>query len=315
MAVKGRADLLVSHHPLIWDAIKRIRTDDPAHAPLITLAKAGVSAFAAHTNLDISEGGVNDILADALGLKDTRPLFPVKHAPLLKLVTFVPESHVAAVRDAVSSAGAGEIGDYNHCSFSTPGVGTFLPGVGTSPYSGKMGQVNEERELRFETLVPKARLGRVLEAMYGAHPYEEPAYDLVRLENPDPQAGIGRIGLLEKPVSGRAFAERVRKCLGVAHVRLVGDGKRDVSTVAVLGGAGGSQIPDVPRGVDAYVTGDLKYHDFDAAEGMGLVNLPHAAMEARLMRDWVPALAAQVAGEGVTVEASEVDTDPWLAAC
>lgn len=311
-AVKAKADLVVSHHPLIWDALKRIRTNDPAHAPLVTLLRAGIHSFAAHTNLDICQNGVNDVLAAAVGVKNTRPLFPVKHAPWLKLVTFVPESHLDAVREAVSRAGAGEIGAYTDCSFSTPGVGTFLPGKSTSPYSGEKGKVNEEPERRFETIVQRALLGRVLEAMFSVHPYEEPAYDLIKLENPDPGAGIGRVGHLDRILGAKSFAERVRKGLKVSHVRLIGDAKKKIGTVAVLGGAGGSQIADVPQGVDAYVTGDVKYHEAQLALDRGLVVIDagHHGTE----RGIVPVMADRLraALPGVKV-AAYAEPDPFVA--
>lgn len=311
-ALKAKADMLVSHHPLIWDAIKSIRTDDPARMPLLELAAAQVNCFAAHTNLDVCAGGVNDVLAAALALRDTRPLFPVKHAALLKLVTFVPETKLADVREAVSRAGAGEIGAYTHCSFSTSGVGTFLPGSGASPYTGKRGKLNEGPEARFETLVPKAILGRVIEALLAAHPYEEVAYDIVRLENPDPRAGIGRVGTLAKPLSLRVFAARVRAALGVAHVRITGDPRRSIASVAVMGGAGGGYIGDVPRGVDAYVTGDVKYHDAQLAldRGLAVIDAGHHGTERGIVPVMTERLRAALPGLSVSAYA---EPDPFVA--
>ncbi len=310
-AVLAKADMVVSHHPLIWDAIKAIRTDDPAREPLTLLVKADTNCFAAHTNLDVCAGGVNDVLAEALGLRETKPLFPVKHAGQVKLVTFVPEAHLAAVRAAVSAAGAGVIGDYTQCSFSTLGTGTFLPGRGATPFSGKKGAVNEEPEARFETLVPKALAPRVVEALLKAHPYEEVAYDLVPLANADPGVGIGRVGTLAKPVSLKAFAERARKALGVAHVRVTGDLKRPVSRVAAMGGAGGGQVGDVPRGVDVYVTGDVKYHEAQLAldRGLAVIDAGHHGTE----RGIVPVMSARLrtALPGVKV-VEYAEPDPFV---
>ena len=236
-AVLAKADMVVSHHPLIWDAIKAIRTDDPAREPLTLLVKADTNCFAAHTNLDVCAGGVNDVLAEALGLRETKPLFPVKHAGQVKLVTFVPEAHLAAVRAAVSAAGAGEIGDYTHCSFSMPGTGTFLPGRGATPFSGKKGAVNEEPEARFETLVPKALVPRVVEALLKAHPYEEVAYDLVPLANADPggrhraRGHAGKAGVSEGLCRARAEGAGRGTCPRdgrpqAARVACGGDGRR-----------------------------------------------------------------------------------------
>lgn len=292
-ALRNRADLLVTHHPLLWEPLRAIRTDNPAHAAVLRLAAGGVNCFAAHTNLDLCVGGVNDILAETLDLRDTTPLFPAKHAGQLKLITFVPETHLSLVRDAVSRAGAGQVGNYTHCSFATPGVGTFLPGAGASPYSGTSGRVNEEPEHRFETVVPKAQLGGVLEALRAAHPYEEVAYDLIPLHQHDPRIGLGRVGDLPKPVSLRAFAQRVRKALGAQHARVVGDLRRPVRRVAVLGGAGGSQIPQVPAGIDVYVTGDVKYHEAQAAleQGLAVIDAGHHGTE----RGIAPVIAARLA--------------------
>lgn len=291
-AVRLKADLIVSHHPLIWDALKRIRTDDSANDALLTLVKAGVNCYAAHTNLDVCREGVNDLLAAQVGLSETTPLFPAKHAGMVKLVTFVPESHLAAIREAVSREGAGEIGAYSHCSFSAPGTGTFLPSAAARPYSGERGHVNEEPELRFETLVQKSRLAQVLAALRAAHPYEEVAYDIVSLQNPDPAIGLGRVGKLPKPLSLQAFARRVREGLGVEHVRVVGESKKKISTVAVLGGAGGGQIADVPRHIDAYVTGDVKYHEAQLAldRGLAVIDAGHHGTE----RAIVPAITARL---------------------
>lgn len=291
-ALVAKADVVVSHHPLIWDAIKSIRTDDPAREPLLNLIKADVSCFAAHTNLDVCVGGVNDVLAEALQLRETTPLFPARHAGMLKLITFVPETHLAAVRSAVSDAGAGEIGAYTQCSFSTPGTGTFLPGTAATPFSGKRGVVTEEPEMRFETLVQKSIASRVLEALRKVHPYEEVAYDLVPLANPDPRIGLGRIGTLHKPLTLKTFAERVRKALGVKHVRVTGDLKQRVSRVAAMGGAGGGQIGDVPAGVDVYVTGDVKYHEAQLAldRGLAVIDAGHHGTE----RGIVPVMSARL---------------------
>jgi len=311
-ALRAKADLIVSHHPVIWDPIKALRTDHPNHAALLRLAAGKVNCYAAHTNLDVCVGGVNDVLAEALGLRETTPLFPAKHSGMLKLVTFVPETHLAAVRDAVSRAGAGEIGGYTHCSFATPGVGTFLPGASAKPFSGTRGKVNEEPEHRFETLVQKAILGRVLEALRATHPYEEVAYDLIPLQNPDPRIGLGRVGVLAKPLGLRAFAQRVRKALGAQHARVVGDPKQSVQRIAVLGGAGGSQIPQVPAGIDAYVTGDVKYHEAQAAleRGLAVIDAGHHGTEHGI----VPVIAARLraALPGLDVQTYD-EPDPFFA--
>lgn len=310
-AIQAKADLVVSHHPLIWDAIKTLRTDNPAHSALLELAAAKVNCFAAHTNLDVCPDGVNDLLAASLGLQHTRPLFPAKQAKMLKLVSFVPHTHLARVREAVSRAGAGQIGNYTHCSFSAPGTGTFRPGRGAEPYSGERGTVNEEPEARFETLVQKAILGRVLEALFEAHPYEEVAYDLIPVDAPDARIGLGRVGQLKRPLSLQSFARRVRTALNVGHVRITGDPARNITTVAVLGGSGGGQIGDVPLAVDAYVTGDVKYHEAQLAldRGLCVIDAGHHGTE----RGIVPAMRDRIAAALPSLQVTTYEEpDPFV---
>ena len=288
-ARKTGANLLVSHHPLIWEPLRALRTDDPYTRLCLDFAAEGIACYSAHTNLDHAPGGVNHLLAAALGLAETAPLFPAETAEQVKLVTFVPESHLEAVREAVSDAGAGKIGDYTHCSFSTAGVGTFLPGKASSPYTGTKGCMNEKAERRFETLVLKARLPVIVKALFSAHPYEEVAYDVIPLENRDQSIGLGLRGMLEKPARLDDFAEAVRRALRLRHLRYCGDRRRKVLRVAVLGGAGGGEAARIPGDIDVYVTGDVKYHDACTAldRGLSLIDAGHAGTE----RIVVPALA------------------------
>ena len=298
-AKKVRATFIVAHHPLIWEPLKSLRGDDAQAALCVDLAKAGIGCYSAHTNLDVAHAGVNHALADALGFTDTSPLFSIPHAEIWKLVTFVPESHLANVRDAVCAAGAGGIGDYTHCTFSAPGTGTFLPLADADPFSGKKFKLNEEPERRFETIFPKHALHVVLSALRKAHPYEEPAYDLLKLENPDPQASLGLRSTLAKSIKLAAFAEFVRKRLGLSHLRYSGKSTASVKNVAIMGGAGGSSAGRVPGDVDVFVTGDVKYHDaVDAMErGLAIIDAGHHgtelpivnAMSSRL-RDALPKL-------------------------
>ena len=304
-ARKAKANLIVAHHPPLWDPIKVLRTDDPETRLWVEMAHEGIACYAAHTNLDVVPGGVNSVLAERVGLTNTRILFPAPHAAMLKLVAFVPESHLKVVREAVCAAGAGVIGDYTQCSFSSEGIGTFLPGEGTTPFSGKKNAVNEEPERRFEVLLPKARLAPVLKALFVAHPYEEVAYDLVQLENTADDIGLGLVGELPKSMTLNAFAAHVRDALGVSHVRLAGARVRRVKTVAVLGGSGGGEIAKVPAGIDAYVTGDVKYHDALLAEdkGFAVVDAGHHGTEAPMIPVWAKWLRQRLRATGIRVAA------------
>ena len=311
-AKRKKADMIVSHHPVIWEPLTTLRLDQGLSKLYTEIVKAGIACYSAHTNLDVAPGGVNHILAKRLGLQNLRPLFPAPQAQQFKLVTFVPESHLAAVREAVSEAGAGTIGDYTHCSFSTPGTGTFKPNDQATPYSGKRKIVNEEPEARFETLVPKTHVPQVLAALMKAHPYEEVAYDLVQLDNIDPVMSLGLRGTLSRPVSLANYAGKVRDALEIKHVRYSGDPKAKISEVAVMGGAGGESWSRIPSGVDVYVTGDVKYHDaLDSREtGLNVIDAGHHGTEKWIVPAMADYLKKNVAGLKV---ASCVEADPFRA--
>lgn len=288
-ARKTKAQLIVSHHPLIWTPLKSLRDDDPVARLCLKLARADIACFSAHTNLDVVPTGVNHILAELLGLRRLGPLLKVPNSGYLKLVAFVPDSHLRTVREAVSLAGAGEIGNYSQCSFTTPGTGTFLPSDSASPHSGTKGQVNLEPEMRFETLVPRSKASHVVTALLDAHPYEEVAYDLIELANHDNSISLGLRGELSSKITVSTFAKRVRKALGVSYVQVAGDMKKKVTKVAVLGGSGGGSIESIPSDIDVYVTGDVKYHDALLAidRGICVIDAGHLGTEKAI----VPAMA------------------------
>ena len=298
-AALAGAGMIVSHHPPIFEPLRALRTDDAHTAMCLMLAEKKIACFSAHTNLDVAPGGVNDTLADLLGIVQRSALVPVPQAGQAKLVTFVPESHLAAVRDAVCNAGAGVIGAYTHCTFSAAGTGTFLPGEDTLPFSGKRGELNEEPERRLETLVPMARVAGVIEALRKAHPYEEPAYDVIEVKHPGPFAGLGVKGRLKSATTLRAFADHVAKALGAPNVRVLGEMSRRVERVAVLGGSGGSHAGEIRSGVDVFVTGDVNYHAALAARqnGLAVIDAGHDGTEkcivpviGRFLRDTFPGL-------------------------
>ncbi len=286
-AIRNRSSMIVAHHPLIWEPLKHLRSDDPLTKLCLDLCRADIACFAAHTNLDIAPGGVNDALAARLQLRDTHVLFREAHLKQIKLITFVPATHQKAMLKALADAGAGIIGDYTHCSFNTPGTGTFLPDETTNPFTGEKGRINEEAEMRVEMLVDKARLAAVLGALRNAHPYEEPAYDLVSLENMPVEIGLGRIGLLETPLQAAEFVEYVRECLAIPHAILHGSIKRKIRKVAVLGGSGGDYVSRIPLDVDAYVTGDIGYHDAETARlrGVACVDASHYGTELPVIKE------------------------------
>lgn len=288
-AVEAKANLIVSHHPVLWEPLTALRTDDPTTRLYLDIAQAGIAAYSAHTNLDVTPGGVNDVLAKKLGLKDVKPLLPLPHAGQVKLVTFVPDEALTAVRAAVCEAGAGHIGEYSYCSFSAKGTGSFVPSAQANPAAGKRLMLNEEAELRFEVLVPKARLAGAITALKKAHPYEEIAYDVIPLDNEDPTVGMGVRGKLPQTLSREELAHEVCKVLELKHVRTAGTGD-SIESLAIVGGSGADKVEELPADVDAFITGDVGYHHALTANvrGIVLIDAGHAGLEKWI----VPALAS-----------------------
>lgn len=314
-AAHAGADLIVVHHPLFFRPVPHLRTDTPFGRMCETLLRREIAVYAAHTNFDAADGGMNDLMALALGLERTRPLVVSHTERLKKLVVFVPETHHGAVLDAMFASGAGWIGNYSHCSFNVEGVGTFLPGEGTSPFVGEQGKLERVREIRVETVVPEPSLERVVRAMLDAHPYEEVAYDVYPLDVKGRESGLGRVGRLAEEESLAAFAERVKRAFGVSHVRVVGDPDRPVRTVAVLGGAGRRYARQAAAsGADVYVTGDVDYHTAREAEAVGLAIVdPGHWAESMMVRPFAERLgrALRDAGFATEVVASEAARDPF----
>ncbi|WP_438433371.1 Nif3-like dinuclear metal center hexameric protein [Gorillibacterium sp. sgz500922] len=279
-AVREGAELIIAHHAPIYRPLKNLRTDTPAGRVFEKLIKHDIAVYVAHTNLDAAIGGINDRMAEALGLSDTVPLDPTYTEPLRKVVVYVPADHADAVADALFRAGAGQIGRYSHCSFRQEGTGTFRPEAGTNPYLGEPGKLERAAEIRLETIVPETLERRAVKAMLAAHPYEEPAYDVYALELPGPVYGLGRVGRLPEPCTLDELADRVKQGFEVPFVRIVGRGDTVIRKAAVLGGMGSHYVTKAQfAGADVLVTGDIDYHTaHDAlAAGMCLIDPGHNA--------------------------------------
>jgi dinuclear metal center YbgI/SA1388 family protein len=321
-AVAWGADLLVVHHPLLLTAVHGVPATTPKGRVVHDLLRAGAGLYAAHTNADVAEDGVNASLAGALGLQEPRVLFPAGDGALDKVVTFVPQADAEAVREAITRAGAGSIGDYDSCTFTAPGEGRFRPLDGARPAIGRVGELEVVAEVRVEAVLPRSRRAEVLAALTTAHPYEEPAYDVYELANPPagrPARGHGRIGPLAGHTTLRGFAEQVAAVLRptATGVRAAGDPDRVVETVAVVCGAGDSFLDDV-LGIEAdvYVTSDLRHHragEFLEHRGPALVDVAHWAAE----WTWLPVVERKLAdalrtrGDTVETRVSTTNTDPW----
>lgn len=298
-------DFLLFHHPLIFRALKSLDTASYPGDLLARAVRTGKAVYAAHTSYDAAPGGVSVALADALGLVGPHEVVSPRGS-LSKLVVFVPEGRVDGVAMALGSAGAGVIGDYRQCTFRTPGTGTFLPGDSSDPYLGEKGRLEKAPEIRLETVVPAHAAGRAAAAATEAHPYEETALDIYPVEGHPEGCGYGRIGTLPQALTPEELRKYVSDRLGFP-ARLVADptpGHR-IERVAVLGGSGGSFIPELARRADAYVTGDLDYHDALLAEFLGLtaIDAGHAATELPSLEPLARRLAELV---DVPIEVSEV---------
>ncbi|HEY3268755.1 MAG TPA: Nif3-like dinuclear metal center hexameric protein [Armatimonadota bacterium] len=266
----------VAHHPTPFRPLRGL--DESTWAARAWAA--GLNFIAAHTNLDVAPGGVNDALVEALGLEDARPMVPSPQARLVKFVTFVPPDHLESVRMACAAAGAGAIGNYNECSFASPGAGTFRPLPGSDPFTQTpVGDLERAEEARLEMIAPAHLQEAIVAAAKAAHPYEEMAFDVIPLSNLDPRVGMGRIGALPEPMPLDDFAAHVSRRLGTARISVSGPAK-DVHTVAVMGGSGGKYFNGA-RAAHAYVTGEVGHHDaMDAAAlGLCLIDAGHFATE------------------------------------
>ncbi|MDO7905441.1 Nif3-like dinuclear metal center hexameric protein [Paenibacillus sp. JX-17] len=314
-AIALDADLIIAHHAIIFRPLKSLNTDQPAGKLYEKLIKHDIAVYISHTNLDSAQGGMNDWMADALGIQNGIPLEEVYTETFSKLVTFVPATHHQAVLDAVWGAGAGTIGQYAKCSFSNEGAGTFLPQEGTKPFTGKPGKLERTEEVRVEILVPSSLASKVVQALVKAHPYEEPAYDLYPVEAKGQAYGLGRVGKLARPQTLGEFAEVVKRALDVPFVRVVGDDSRMVKKAAVLGGSGSRYVNKALfKGADVLVTGDIDYHTAHDAlmAGIALIDPGHNAekmMKAKTA-DWLRTKLEEKRCE-TQVHVSQINTEPF----
>jgi len=314
-AKRLRTDLIVSYHPIIWDGLKKITAEGPTGA-IYELIRSGMAVFTIHTSLDAVEGGVNDGLAEIVGIKDGKPIGDYVNPPAgenYKLAVFVPIESAGKVANAVFTAGAGAIGNYSHCGFSSQGQGTFLPLEGARPAIGKRGTLEKVPELRFETIVPEDRLAKVITAMRNAHPYEMPAYDIYKLANEQDRFGLGRMGTLAKPTQLSNIIAKIKRHTGARAVGIVGPQKRLVRTAAVGAGSCGKLINLViAQNADLYVTGELKHHQALAAQEAGLtcLCLSHTVSERFALKKLARQLQKRL--PAVTIKVSRKDYDPFV---
>ncbi len=321
-AVAWHADLLLTHHPLFLRPVHGVPATSSKGRVVHRLVRSGCGLYTAHTNADVAAPGVSDALARVLGLTDLEPLAADPADPVDKIVTFVPEEGVDKVVDALTAAGAGEIGEYSRCAFTAVGTGTFTPGNGARPTVGEIGRRTDVTEHRVEMVLPRPRRAAVVAALRAAHPYEEPAFDLYELAAWSGPRGIGRVGRLAAPTTLREFAMLVAEALpgSVQGVRIAGDPVGEVSRVAVCGGAGDDLLDAVrASGADVFVTADLRHHVTSEARETAGEGRPYLVDVAHWTSEW-PWLAGvanrlegalEAAGLPVEVHVSVKCTDPW----
>ena len=310
-----KTELIISYHPVIWDGLKKI-TADGQSSVVYDLIRSGTAVFSIHTALDSAIGGVNDGLAEIVGIRDGKPIGDYVESPAgdnYKLVVFIPIESAAKVSNAIFAAGAGAIGNYRNCGFQAKGTGSFMPLEGARPAIGKKGKVEKVAEVRFETIVPAEKLDAVIAAMKKAHPYETPAFDVFKLYNEQNKFGLGRIGKLEKPMRVSKIIEGIKKHTGAQTMGIVGDEKRLVKIAAVCAGSCGKIINSVITAkADLYLTGELKHHHALAAQEAGLtcLCLSHSVSERFILKKLAKQLQSRI--RNVTIRISKKDADPFM---
>jgi dinuclear metal center YbgI/SA1388 family protein len=309
------AQLVVAHHPLLLKGIHAVDVRTPKGRLVTDLITAGIAVYCAHTNADVGPTGTVAALTAALGIVDARPLEPTSPVQLDKIITFVPDDHVQPLVDALAAAGAGTIGDYDRCYFATPGTGSFRPLTGATPYVGATGVIERVPEQRVEMILPRSAGAAVIEALRTAHPYTEPAFDLLSLADLPSGSGLGRVGRLSERTTLRGFVDTIRRALPhwPSGIRVAGDPDRLITTVAVQAGSGDDLLDTARRvGADVYVTSDLRHHPAGEAlawpDAPALVDISHWAAE----WTWLPVVEQLVLAElDVRTDLSRVCTDPW----
>ncbi len=265
-AISQGCNLIIAHHPLIFKGLKKITPDHWVERCVIKAIQNNLNLYAAHTNLDNVSHGVNKKISDQLQLVNPQILSP-KTDTLFKLVTFIPHENKEEVLKAMYEAGAGQVGNYDHCSFQLDGTGTFRPGEGTKPHIGEVNEEETVNELRVEVIIESPDVFRVVKALQLSHPYEEVAYYLNTLSNANQDIGSGMVGDLENPMATSDFLLFLKDKLNVNVIRHTELCHDSIERVAVCGGAGSFLLKQaMGAGADIFITGDFKYHDFFEAD-------------------------------------------------
>ncbi len=308
-AIENNCNLIISHHPLIFKPIKRIINANETERCIVKLIKNDISVYAAHTNFDNVIEGVNAKIADKLGLRNRSVLLPM-HEKLLKLTIYVPKLHAVTVRDAIFEAGAGKIGNYDSCSFAIDGFGTFKANENAQPFVGEVNKLHTEPEVKLEVIVPEYTKSAVINALLKSHPYEEPAYDLIPLQNTTNRLGAGLVGDLEKEIDELDYLNILKdtfNCSVIRHTSLTG---KKIKRVALCGGSGSFLLKNaISAGADIFISGDFKYHEFFDAENRILIaDLGHFETEQYTKHIFYELITKKMPTFAVRI--SEIKTNP-----
>jgi dinuclear metal center YbgI/SA1388 family protein len=314
-ACRDNINLVITHHPLIFRPLKSLNVSTPVGKIIQMALENKIAVFSAHTNLDSAKGGINDFLSEKLGLQNTKVLQESKKDDRCKLVIFVPKQYQREVLTSLFASGAGQIGNYDCCSFKSAGTGTFMPRKGAKPFLGKLDELNEVDETRIETIVTRKDLPKILESVKKSHPYETPAYDIYPLVTPE-SMGLGRVGDLETPMALKDFARYVKNALSLPYLKIAGDSKLKVERVAVCSGSGSGLMKSfLASKAQCYVSGDLHYHDARDAQAYsrGLLDIGHFASEHIMVQMLVQRLRMVMEEKnlGVLVDACGLEKDPF----
>ena len=315
-AIEKKADMIVTHHPMIFSPLKSITKDDIKGKIIYRAIQNNIAVYAAHTNMDVAPGGLNDYIANRLNIQDVEVLDITERDLYYKFVVFIPSGYEEKVAEAINTAGAGHIGNYSHCTFRVEGTGTFKPLEDTKPFIGKQGELEEVEEFRLETIIPKERLKEAIRALIESHPYEEVAYDIYPLANEGPAIGIGRFGKLHKPKILEELAIEIKKQMGAGYVRVAGNPREIIEKIAVINGSGAGLIQTaLNKGCQCVITGDVKYHDAQDAisQAISVIDIGHYDSEKFFAHFIAQYLREETEKKGLNIDIieSSIDINPF----
>jgi dinuclear metal center YbgI/SA1388 family protein len=310
-------NLIVSHHPLFKKPVSELVEGEYYSDIIRFLIKDDISLISCHTNYDLTKGGVSFLLAEALGLINIKPMINIQDIvdveinELYKLVIYAPSEDVGKIMKAIDGAGGAAIGKYDHCYFSSGGEGCFRPGAGTNPYIGKIGKIENVKEVRIETVVTAWNKNRAVTAVKSVHPYEEPVIDVYPLENGSGNFGLGAVGDLNRKMPLKEFCALVSESLGTRTLRIaVKDEKKKISKVAVCGGSGSDSWRfAVKEGADVFLTSEFSHHKYqEASKYINIIDATHHSTEQFAKKGLKDIIGSSLRGK-VKIMESETDTD------